>query len=82
MSDEQDPLPLIALVGGKAQTPKRLGDAASASVALVLLVELRGAEGQVAVAGGGGDEGLALVDGYAEHLGDKWSSKPRLERCH
>jgi hypothetical protein len=25
---------------------------------------------------------LALVDGYAEHLGDEWSSKPRLEQCH
>ena len=38
--------------------------------------------GEAAVAGGGGEKGLGLVNGYAEHFGDEWSSKPRLERCH
>ena len=57
--DEQDPLALVAFVGGKPQTAKRFGGGGGGGGALAFPVEQRRAEGDVAVAGGGGEEGFS-----------------------
>jgi hypothetical protein len=86
----------VALVGGKAQTSERLGDAAllallpheqqhprspslvvdiplpggrgGGSGALAFPVEQRRPEGQIAVAGGGGEEGFSLPEGDEQQV--------------
>jgi hypothetical protein len=61
-----NPIPCIHPAGIARSSRHRIAIGRSPLVALP--VEQRGAQGQVAVAGGGGEEGFALVEGHKEQI--------------
>ena len=64
-----NPIPCIHPAGIGRSSRHRIAIGRSPFPFLALAVEDRGTEGQVAVAGGGGEEGFALVEGHEQQVG-------------